>query len=489
MEIRSKLNHVSYTINKRSNININLFNMKILSTTFNERNRSKIYSKDKYKTNKDFSLMDKSYLISSPKSSHSRRSFKSGRSSGSNNPYSYSSNKNFKVLSTKATSNANISNMSNFNTYNSYLNHINSTKHKKNNSNYQSIDTPRTFKQKELNNQNYKIRLDNYDNQEDIFKNTYLDLPQSKIKKKKNDYDYVLTQNLSRETIKAYNSINNILNSKPGILDLKAQDKPIKMSYNRKRNENTSGNSFHDLSSLSKIKNLNNLKTSPYNLNYTSRSISRNKYGINNTSRLNSSYLSPSRSRNEDLTQNYNQINDLNYLKGQDAKLKSQSNNFNISLSQSNIMSNSNSHIKYLNKENSAYISSSNIKKCSRLNIPTCETTLKSVINGYKAPESLESRLENLNKGCGRKSQLNIKVNFCSKEIKKDANINLCVNKPIVNMNSPKLKFTAKEYMNMSPTRKTMVQCNILRRYAKNKNVYKYNEMLEKYSEKSNEKK
>ena len=93
------------------------------------------------------------------------------------------------------------------------------------------------------------------------------------------------------------------------------------------------------------------------------------------------------------------------------------------------------------------------IKKDLFSNFPK---TLENVLSGENEIESLESKLNKLQRSISKASpKQNLNLAYCSKEIYKTKSpIKFTLNKPKVDMNSLKLKFDRKEILLYSPTRK-----------------------------------
>jgi len=74
--------------------------------------------------------------------------------------------------------------------------------------------------------------------------------------------------------------------------------------------------------------------------------------------------------------------------------------------------------------------------------------TLDNILRGHNPIESLEEKLEKLTKSRSKpkSKQHNISLNFVSKDIKKTKSpIKVCLNKPSVNLNSPKFNFDKRD--------------------------------------------
>lgn len=82
--------------------------------------------------------------------------------------------------------------------------------------------------------------------------------------------------------------------------------------------------------------------------------------------------------------------------------------------------------------------------------------TLENILSGENEIESLESKLNRLQRSISKASpRQNLNLAYCSKEIHKTKSpIKFTLNKPKVDMNSLKLKFDRKEVLLYSPTRK-----------------------------------
>jgi hypothetical protein len=189
-------------------------------------------------------------------------------------------------------------------------------------------------------------------------------------------------------------------------------------------------------------------------LGFLDKSKACNQYNLSYNNFLN---ISKSQSKDK---KDINQVKRLNC-----AKLESES----------FITKNSEAHTKY--SKNDISISSNSFVNLSE------DITLHSILNGYKVEENIGKQINCLRKK-NRKNQLEIKLDYCTKQISYHTNSSKlnCINKPMINANSPKLRYSHKDYLNFSPTRKpkeSFVQCNLLRKVIKNKeNIF--NEKFEK---------
>lgn len=136
----------------------------------------------------------------------------------------------------------------------------------------------------------------------------------------------------------------------------------------------------------------------------------------------------------------------------------------------------------FINNNSEVNNTSNDITLFSNNRLSSPDTTLHSVLYGYSVEENLDKQINSLRQK-SRKSQLEIKVDYCAKQISNVYSPSKnCVNKPVVNINSPSMKFSHKDYLNFSPTRRqkeSFIQCNLLRKVVNKKN-YKFNNMLEK---------
>lgn len=97
------------------------------------------------------------------------------------------------------------------------------------------------------------------------------------------------------------------------------------------------------------------------------------------------------------------------------------------------------------------------LKSPARQPIDSTSQTLSSILSNFVPEESLETKLQKLEKlirGDNFK-QNNLNLLFLTKEIKRTASpVRTLINKPAVNLSSSQLNFQKQQYLQTSPTRK-----------------------------------